>query len=76
MFVTDRKERHTMFARKLAVLAVTLGAFAAAAPGADARVAIRWERLTVPFAAAPADDAATAKGSSAVVSLGKLGRVE
>lgn len=41
----------------------------AAAPAAEAKPVLRWEKLSVPVA-----EDATA--SSAVVSLGKLGRVE
>jgi hypothetical protein len=65
-----------MFNRKLVVLAVAVSSMASAVPAAHAaRVNIRWEKLTVPFAAAE-DPTATAQNSSAVVSLGKLGRVE
>lgn len=64
-----------MFNRKLVVLAVAVSSMASAVPAAHAaRVNIRWEKLTVPFAAT--EDSAAAQNSSAVVSLGKLGRVE
>lgn len=58
---------------KLIASMTTVIALAAAAPAAEAKVNIRWEKITVPF---QDDGATTAKGSSAVVSLGKLGRVE
>lgn len=58
---------------KLIAILTTLAAVAAAAPAAEAKTVLRWEKLSVPV---HEDDATTAKGSSAVVSLGKLGRVE
>lgn len=66
-----------MFRRRLAIALITATAVPAAltASADAARLNIRWEKLTVPVTS-PAPEATTAQNSSAVVSLGKLGRVE